>query len=306
MKKCYFSGDVYSVYFLLIIKVLYNITHNTNYSYNQPVWLKPHLIRLHPRNDAWQKVHNFSLTINPQPENISQFIDLDGNNLTKVWFTQPSEELKISIMTQVETSKTNPFDYLLESWAIKLPMDYPSSLLSQLQPYLKSYSFVLDPIVVELAQEINLEVNGNTINFLSNLNQRLYESCDYITRETGEPWQPGVTWRRKQGSCRDLAVLFMDVCRAVGLATRFVSGYQEGDVEQDNRDLHAWVEVYLPGGGWRGYDPTHGLAVCDRHISLASSANPRYASPVTGDITPVQKSGGFLQSTITAQIYILS
>lgn len=285
--------------------MLYNIIHRTIYTYNQPVWLQPHLIRLQPRSDSWQKLHSFSLLIEPTPETVSPIVDLDGNNLTKVWFTKATQKLDFKIITQVETLKANPFDYLLEPWAVKLPIDYPSSLLAQLKPYLQSYSVVLDPIVLELAQEIDLEVNSNTIAFISILNQRLYQSCDYITREKGEPWPAGVTWRRKQGSCRDLAVLFMEVCRAMGLGARFVSGYQEGDVEQDNRDLHAWAEIYLPGGGWRGYDPTHGLAVSDRHVALVASSFPSYAATVTGKITPVKslaEDGELTKSKITADI----
>ena len=287
--------------------MLYNIIHRTIYTYNQPVWLQPHLIRLQPRTDAWQQLHSFSWIIDPIPETVSQIIDLDGNNLIKVWFTKATERLELKFITQVETKKTNPFDYLLEPWAVKFPIDYPSSLLAQLQPYLQPYSRFLDPLVLELAQEIDLEVNGNTITFLSILNQRLYESCDYITREKGEPWSAGVTWRRKRGSCRDLAILFMEVCRAMGLASRFVSGYQEGDVEQDNRDLHAWAEVYLPGGGWRGYDPSHGLAVSDRHVALAASSSPSYAAAITGKIMPVKyfaKNNELTQSKITADISI--
>jgi transglutaminase-like putative cysteine protease len=81
----------------------------------------------------------------------------------------------------------------------------------------------------------------------------------------------------------------MEVCRAIGIAARFVSGYQEGDSIQQSRDLHAWVEVYLPGAGWRGYDPTLGLIVSDRHIPLAASAIPRYAAAVQGTVTPVAR-----------------
>lgn len=283
--------------------MLYNIIHQTVYSYSQPVWLKPHILRFQPRQDGWQQVNSFALSINPQPETVSSILDLDGNNLTKVWFTETTESLEIKVMTQVETFKSNPFDYLLEPWAVTLPIDYPSSLLAQIQPYLQPYSKVFDSVLLELAQEIDLAVNGNTIAFLSTLNQRLYESCDYITRERGEPWPAGLTWRRKQGSCRDLAILFMEVCRVMGLATRFVSGYQEGDVEQDNRDLHAWAEVYLPGGGWRGYDPTHGLAVSDRHVALAASSFPNYAAAVTGKISPF-KHGELTHSQITAEIMI--
>jgi transglutaminase-like putative cysteine protease len=91
---------------------------------------------------------------------------------------------------------------------------------------------------------------------------------------------------QKSGSCRDFAVLFMAACQAVGLAARFVSGYQEGDEAQEARELHAWPEVYIPGGGWRGFDPTHGLAVCDRHVPLAAAAHPANAAPVSGKLKP--------------------
>ncbi len=191
-------------------------------------------------------------------------------------------------MAQVETNCINPFAYLLESWANTFPFDYPHSLLKQLEPYLQPYSFIPDAAALELAQDIALATQGNTLNFLSALNQRIYQDCEYITRHTGEAFPAGVTWRGQKGSCRDYTVLFMDVCRAVGIAARFVSGYQEGDPAQLERDLHAWVEVYLPGAGWRGYDPTLGLVVSDRHIPLAASAIPSYTAAVEGTVTPVE------------------
>ena len=268
--------------------MLYKISHTTCYTYSQPVLLKPHTLRLRPRCDGRQHLHSFALVVDPEPAGMSHMADLDGNSLTQLWFTAVTEQLRLTITAQVETYQTNPFDYILEPWTVKLPLDYPSSLLTQLSPYLHPYSVVVDSVALELAQEIAQAVNGDTMAFLSSLNQRLYESCDYLTRETGAPWPAGVTWRRQQGSCRDLAVLFMDSCRAMGLAARFVSGYQEGDLNQERRDLHAWAEVYLPGAGWRGYDPTHGLAVADRHIVLAASPLPSYTAAVSGSITPVK------------------
>lgn len=286
--------------------MLYQISHQTTYTYNQPVLLKPHILRLCPRCDNGQKLHDFSLLVSPQCQGSSEYIDLDGNTLTKLWFNNPTEQLSLQILAKVETCQPNPFNYLLEPWATQLPYDYPSSLLQQLQPYLQSYSVAPDSLALELAQEINQEVQGNTIAFLSTLNQRIYDQCEYITRETGQPWQAGITWRKKQGSCRDFVVLFMEVCRSIGLAARFVSGYQEGDPDQQSRDLHAWVEVYLPGGGWRGYDPTLGLAVSDRHIALAASALPNYTTPVSGSMSPVQllSKGNPVTSSMQAQISI--
>jgi transglutaminase-like putative cysteine protease len=205
----------------------------------------------------------------------------------QLWFTEATESLQLHVTTEVETCQENPFNYLLEPWAIELAYDYPHSLKTLLDSYLRP-NVHLDPTAFQLAQEIHYKTEGNTIAFLATLNQLIYENCQYIVRETGEPWFAGVTWNSKQGSCRDFVVLFMEVCRAIGLAARFVSGYQEGDREQEKRDLHAWVEVYLPGAGWRGYDPTLGLAVADRHIAVAASSIPNYTAPISGHVVPVQ------------------
>lgn len=239
----------------------------------------------------------------PLCQGSSDFIDLDGNNLTKLWFDHLTQQLSIQTTAKVETSCTNPFAYMLEPWVTTLPFDYPNFLLKQLKPYLHSYSFVADNSALELAQELVMATQGNTLDFLFALNQRIYKDCEYIIRDIGEPFPAGITWREKKGSCRDYAVLFMEVCRAIGIAARFVSGYQEGDSEQQSRDLHAWVEVYLPGAGWRGYDPTLGLVISDRHIPLAASAIPSYAAAVEGSVTPVQH-GAKVSSDLQSQINI--
>ena len=176
--------------------------------------------------------------------------------------------------------------------------------MQQLEPYLQSYSFIPDACALELAQDILAATEGNTLDFLFTLNQRIYQECEYLTREAGAAYPAGITWRNKQGSCRDYTVLFMDVCRAMGIPARFVSGYQEGDEEQETRDLHAWVEVYLPGAGWRGYDPTLGLVVGDRHIPLAASTIPAYTAAVDGSVIPV-KTGQNISSRMEAQISII-
>jgi transglutaminase-like putative cysteine protease len=282
----------------------YQIHHQTTYLYNQPVVLSPHLLRLRPKSDGGQTLREFKLTINPEPLTISTIIDLDGNSSLQIWFNQSTEELLIDVVSEIETHTANPFQYLLEPWATCLPFDYPISLKSQLQPYGQFYGLANDPNVGELAQEIMQETEGNVLSFLFNLNDKIYKNCEYIIRPIGEPYLPGKTWKNKQGSCRDFVVLFMDVCRCMGLATRFVSGYQEGDLEQEKRDLHAWVEVYLPGGGWKGYDPTHGLAVSDRHISLVSSPIPRYCAPVQGTARPVNLGHQVLESQMLSEIAI--
>jgi transglutaminase-like putative cysteine protease len=291
--------------------MLYHITHNTIYSYSARVSLEPHVVRLRPRSDGWQTLRNFSLTVIPEPVGISQITDLEGNTIIKLWFSQElTNYLEIQVSSEVETQQPNPFTYLLEPWALKLPIDYPSSLLLQLQPYLGGNGMnYIDPQAVQLAQEISLKVEGNTVAFITELNQQIYRNCQQLIRDIGAPTPPGITWRQKQGACRDFVVLFMEVCRAVGLAARFVSGYQEGDIDADvedyarraiERHLHAWVEVYLPGAGWRGYDPTHGLAVADRHVALVASVLPSYTAPISGAVSRL----GGVESTMKYHLKI--
>ena len=114
------------------------------------------------------------------------------------------------------------------------------------------------------------------------MNRQLFADFSHIHRDTGAPQSPAHTLQSRRGACRDLAVLFVDCCRAEGIAARFASGYQKGDLQSERRHLHAWPEVYLPGGGWRGFDPTHGAPVADSHVTIAAAAHPRDTMPVTG------------------------
>lgn len=247
--------------------------------------LAPHTLRFCPRSDAAQHLQSFQYQILPVPTGLSPLVDLDGNSSLQIWFVDATQHLQIQTTATVVTHRSNPFDFVLLPWATRLPLDYPQSWLQQLQPYLQT---PVDPQILSFTQDLLLKANQETLTFLTQLNQRLHHTCSYVLRESGDPWPAGLTWRRQQGSCRDLAVLFMECCRAVGLAARFVSGYQapslkgEEDPASAELHLHAWAEVYLPGGGWRGYDPTQGLAVADGYIALASSVLPAWTSPVSG------------------------
>lgn len=286
------------------VPLRYQIVHETTYSYTRPVALLPHVLRLRPRCDLTQSLRSFSLEVEPTPVQITETIDLDGNALMGLYFSAEGvNEFRVVATSEVETYRTNPFAFLIEPWAIHLPVDYPTSLFAQLQPYLvgQPYSGLgLDPVAMQLAQEVQHATSGNVGLFLTELNRRIHSTCKHVLRETGEPFPPGLTWTQQSGSCRDLSLLLMEACRAVGLATRFVSGYHEGDPDWEHRHLHAWVEVYVPGGGWRGYDPTQGLAVGDRHIALVASPASRYTLPITG---AVQGMGA--QSTLSYRVAIV-
>ncbi|MDB9510525.1 transglutaminase family protein [Kamptonema animale CS-326] len=279
--------------------MLYKIVHLTTYSYSRFVDLEPHTVRLRARSCGFQSLRAFSLEVTPEAAGVSEVLDWEGNNTMKLWFTQPTNQLSIKITSEVETHCTNPFNYLVEPWAMQLPItDYPAPVLAQLAPYLQP---ITSPVIMELAQEIWQATNGQTVNFLSELNQRIYQNCEQTVRETGDPFPAGITWNQKLGSCRDMAIIFIEACRAFGLAARFVSGYQEGVPEQEERHLHAWAEVYLPGAGWLGYDPTQGLVVSDRHIVLAASAIPRYAAPISGNFRGAGVTSD-IQYTLSIQI----
>jgi transglutaminase-like putative cysteine protease len=258
-----------------------HIVHHTHYQYGREVCLGPHLLRLCPRADAAQSLAAFTYQVDPLPIGVASNIDLDGNHTLQLWFeAQPTTHLHITTQALVHTQRDNPYDFILAPWATQLPIDYPHSLAQQLAPYQQA---VTDPIVHNLARHCYEAAQGQTMAFVQHLNDTIYNHCHYGQRESGPPLLPGTTWQRQQGSCRDLATLHMAACRAMGLATRFVSGYERGHPSAENQ-LHAWVEVYLPGGGWRGWDPTLGLAVAQDHVAVAASAYPAYTMPVVGEV----------------------
>jgi len=258
----------------------YSVEHQSRYTYSRPVFLEPQIIRLQPRCNVHQRPENFQIEILPQPAGKCAHLDAEGNQVTTAWFAGQTEELLITTSFRIETLLTNPFDYLITEPACeRLPVDYsPGSRLALACHRTK----IGDTSVAAFAKALALESNHESSGFLTLLYTKLYQ-FDVVIRPEGAPLAPELTLRTQCGSCRDLALLFIAACRHQGLAARFVSGYQEGDPDQDTRELHAWVEVYLPGGGWRGYDPTHGLVVADHHIAVAASYDPAGAAPLSGN-----------------------
>lgn len=260
--------------------MLFEVTHTIEYSYSQPVFLEPHTIRLRPRRDSHQTLLDFRMGVTPMPAGRNACNDLDGNLSDYVWFEGLQDLLSISASFRVETLLLDPFDFILEPSALVLPMAYNPELSAALTAH-RARADSGDE-VAGFAKEIAKEVDWETVPFLSALTNRIHQTCESIPRTLGDPRPASETFAKRHGSCRDIAVLLMDACRCVGLAARFVSGYQEGAPSQTERELHAWVEVYLPGAGWRGYDPTLGLAVSDRHIAVAAGPIPRLTAPTSG------------------------
>jgi transglutaminase-like putative cysteine protease len=272
----------------------YQICHHVHYEYSQPVRLQPHRLLFHPRHSACQTVQHFSLQIQPNPAGQAWNWDLNGTMPLTCWFGDPVTSLGIQMQTHVRVECPNPFAFMLDPWAARLPLDYPQSLYQALSPDLITPP---DPGLASLVWEWQQEVQGSTVGFVGLANQRVHEHCRYQERPSGDPWPAQITWMRQQGSCRDLAVLLITIYRLAGLAARFVSGYAWR--EQGSQHLHAWTEVYLPGAGWRGFDPTQGLAVGEQHIPVAAHGLPRFTTPVQGHYQP-----GDITATLRTEVVV--
>lgn len=256
------------------------VTHSTVYRYASPVYQEPHTFRLRPREDGAQHLLRHTLEISPPPAGMTECLDQDGNVVVEAWFDRPLEEMLVRSSFEIETLRENPFDFHLSPLRLaSLPLAFEEPLRSALRPYLGSADAAA---VRDLARSVAEEAAWQTLPFLTALNTRLFETVRHVIRDGGPPLAPEITLERGEGSCRDLAVLFCAACRTVGIPARFVSGYEREAALHEKAHMHAWAEVYLPGGGWRGYDPSQGLAVYTAHVSVAAAADPRLAAPVSG------------------------
>ena len=277
----------------------FRVLHTTRYSYSRFVFLEPHTLRLRPRSDPSQRLLHFDLNIEPKPAVLTEGIGPEGDPVAYASFKDTTESLVVRAQSEIETLRANPFDYLLlTKEQATLPMSFGGPEKKQLSPFLIPQSRS-DSNLGQLAGLIASQAQGETLRFLSLLTERIYRDWDIDIREQGDAHPPEQTFQTQRGACRDVAVMFVECCRLQGIAARFVSGYQEGDRNAGERFMHAWAEVYIPGGGWRGYDPTHGLAVADRHIAVAAAADPRFAAPIEGIIR-----GTGATSSIEAEIKI--
>jgi transglutaminase-like putative cysteine protease len=258
----------------------FTVKHASLYSYSKPVSLQPHIIRLQPRCDGTVRLVRFEAEIEPNPITLSPCLDIEGNAVLHAWFSGTTTELAIRTSFEVETTRANPFDYLLAPAADTLPIRYADELSGTLARYLRRVHE--EDTVANFGRSFAEAAGGRTLAFLDALNREIYTTCPIFIRETGAPHAPAHTLEHRRGSCRDVAMLFIDACRVVGIAARFVSGYRPVATGRQRRYMHAWPEVYLPGGGWRGYDPTHDMAVNDEYVPVAACPEPLGATPIEG------------------------
>ena len=267
------------------------LNHRTTYRYERLISLGPQVVRLRPAPHTRTPILSYSLTIAPKEHFLNWQQDPFSNYLCRLVFPEKTSLFEVEADLVAEMIVINPFDFFLEPEAENFPFTYEPRLKVDLGPYL--VYIPADKLLEAYLRQIDLRPR-QTINFLVELNQQLSRDIRYLIRMEPTVQSCEETLRRGSGSCRDSAWLLVNILRHLGLAARFVSGYLiqlAPDVksldgpsgpEADFTDLHAWTEVYLPGAGWVGMDPTSGLFAGEGHIPLACSPEPQSAAPITG------------------------
>lgn len=260
--------------------MILSVEHILRYAYSNPVSLTPHTIYLMPKASPNQEIGHYLLDIQPVPNLLFKNIDVEGNAQFVAFFNTPCQELSIKATFEIESKEFNPYHFIYFPFdAEKLPFKYPEKELSLLQPYLTQDG--VTTLIHQFSRQIAAEANWKTTDFLVKISKHIRENFVYEKRIEGAANSPETTLLSKDGTCRDYAVLMIAACKSLGIAARFVSGYCYGN-ELQAHELHAWVEVYLPGGGWRGFDPTAGVITGNQYITLASSSQAELINPITG------------------------
>jgi uncharacterized protein (DUF2126 family)/transglutaminase-like putative cysteine protease len=273
------------------------LRHVTRYRYDRQITLGAQTIRLRPAPHTRAKVVAYSLKIEPEEQFLNWQQDPQSNWLARVVFPEKTDHFTVSVDLTVEMDVINPFDFFLEPAAEQFPFAYPEELKVELEPYLRTSPIgrAFDRYLAAIPREPK-----QTTTFIFDLNAQLSRDIGYLIRMEPGIQTPEETLCKGSGSCRDSAWLLVQLLRHLGLAARFASGYLiqlKPDVksldgpsgpENDFTDLHAWCEVYLPGAGWVGLDPTSGLFAGEGHIPLACAANPTLAAPISGAVEPAE------------------
>jgi transglutaminase-like putative cysteine protease len=259
------------------------ITHLTEYRYNAPVTFGPHRAFVRPREGHDVHIQGSLLQITPKA-NIRWFRDMYGNSIAMLEFLEPGNLLRVFSELDVAHYDENPLDFIIDPEAVAYPFRYPMDEQPELIPYRLS-AFPRDGAALKdwLLQFYKPGQLIGTFDLLSSLNTAIFQNFTYARREEAGIQSPAHTLRWGTGSCRDFATLMMEAARQWGFGARFVSGYlQTPQNANQHGATHAWTEIYIPGAGWRGFDPTNNVLAGSQHVSVAVNRDPEKAAPVSG------------------------
>ncbi len=259
------------------------IQHRTTYNYSEPVSFGQHKIMIRPREGHDVHIESSILEISPA-HTIRWMRDVNGNSLAKIDFTETASQLSFYSELLLNQYDSNPLDFLMDEGAVTYPFVYDAESLPELTAFM-TIIYPKDSARLRewLTQFWKPGERIETISLLQKLNTSINRTFRYQRRDEAGVQTPGETLQKNSGSCRDFATLFLESCRCWGLAARFVSGYMQCEAtEAGGASTHAWAEVYLPGAGWKGFDPTSGIMTGSQHVTAAVSRDPENAAPIAG------------------------
>ena len=260
------------------------ITHETIYRYHEPVTFGPHRALVRPREGHDVHIESSRLEISPSAE-VRWLRDIYGNSIAMITFHEGGQMLSVFSEVVVNHYNENPVDFLIDPSALTYPFHYSPDEEADLVPYrLSSYPHDSTALQQWLSPLYTPGQLVNTFDLLSTLNTRIFESFRYLPRDEPGVQTPAQTIAYGSGSCRDYAVLMMEGARHWGFGARFVTGYVQLEAGQHG-STHAWTEIYIPGAGWRGFDPTNNCISGSQHVSVGVARDPDKASPISGTWT---------------------
>ena len=275
------------------------IRHTTKYTFPNEVTFLPHTLLFRPREGHYVRINSSLLNIEPANQ-VRWHRDVNDNSVAVVTFEEPSDTLSIVSEVILENRDDSPLDFLIDKHAVTYPFEYAAEEANDLIPFHK-LSFPEDSAVVMewIKQFWKVGEKIETYVLLDTINNAIKDQIAYSVREEPGVQSPNETLTSKVGSCRDMATLFIETCRSLGLAARFISGYQyvQG-LPLEAGSTHAWSEIYLPGAGWKGFDSTAGKVVDSSYIPMAVSTHPESVPPISGAFS------GFIEEPAEMEVVV--
>jgi transglutaminase-like putative cysteine protease len=269
----------------------FKIIHRTYYNYSNSIALGTHNLLLRPRENHELRIENFSLNITPKAK-ILWHRDVEDNSVAIANFTDNTQQLFIESEVIIQQYNESPLDFVVSSYAINYPFKYEDNDKFILFAYMSLPDEETRTLLNNWIFDIyKIDEKIQTYTLLQRLTSHIFKTLTYKIREEAGVQTAKETLTLGSGSCRDFAFLFMEIVKCLGLASRFVSGYLYAPLMADQEgSTHAWAEVYLPGGGWKGFDPTIGDIVGKDHIPVAVSRLPTNVPPIAGSFSGVSDS----------------